>query len=88
MKKQLLPRIALNIITRLEKIPQGDIKPLLGRKGEYRLWVGKYRIVFFQEDESIYVVKIDTRGDVYKIFSTFERGCWIFSSLTYRQEKY
>jgi len=62
----LPPRIALNIIGRIKKIPGGDIKPLFGRKGEYRLRVGKYRIIFFIENENVYIVKVDTRGDVYK----------------------
>ena len=62
----LPPRIALNILARIEKIPEGDIKPLSGRKGEYRLRAGKYRIIFFIKNENIYVVKVDTRGDIYK----------------------
>ncbi|UCB46238.1 MAG: type II toxin-antitoxin system RelE/ParE family toxin [Spirochaetota bacterium] len=62
----LPPRIALNILERINNIPKGDIKPLAGRKGEYRLRVGKYRILFFIKDEDIFVVKIDTRGDMYK----------------------
>ena len=62
----LPPRIALNILDRIQKIPNGDIKPLSGRKGEYRLRVGKYRILFLVESENLSVVKIDTRGDIYK----------------------
>ncbi|KPJ88971.1 MAG: hypothetical protein AMS17_03615 [Spirochaetes bacterium DG_61] len=62
----LPPRIALHILDRIQKIPEGDIKPLSGRKGEYRLRMGKYRVLFFIEKEDIYVVKIDTRGDIYK----------------------
>ena len=62
----LPPRIALNILYRIRKIPEGDVKPLSGRKGEYRLRAGKYRIIFFIESEDIYIVKLDTRGDIYK----------------------
>ena len=62
----LVSRIAFNILHRIELIPEGDIKPLAGRKGEYRLRVGKYRIIFFISNDTVYVVKIDTRGDVYK----------------------
>jgi len=62
----LPPRVALNLLDRIQKIPGGDIKPLSGRKGEYRLRVGKYRILFFIKNENIYVVKVDTRGDIYK----------------------
>ena len=35
-------------------------------KGEYRLRAGKYRVIFFIENENIYIVKVDTRGDIYK----------------------
>ena len=62
----LVSRIAFNILHRIELIPEGDIKPLVGRKGEYRLRVGKYRIIFFISNDTVYIVKIDTRGDVYK----------------------
>jgi mRNA interferase RelE/StbE len=62
----LVSRIAFNILHRIELIPEGDIKPLAGRKGEYRLRVGKYRIIFFISYDTVYVVKIDTGGDVYK----------------------
>jgi len=62
----LPPRIALHIMDRIQKIPEGDIKPLSGRKGEYRLRAGKYRVIFFIENENIYIVKVDTRGDIYK----------------------
>lgn len=62
----LPPRIALNILNHIKRIPEGDIKPLSGRKGEYRLRAGKYRIIFFIESEDIYIVKLDTRGDIYK----------------------
>lgn len=62
----LPPRIGFNILNRIQKIPEGDIKPISGRKGEYRLRVGKYRIIFFIENEDLYIVKVDTRGDIYK----------------------
>jgi mRNA interferase RelE/StbE len=62
----VVPRVAFNILNRIESIPEGDIRPLAGRKGEYRLRVGKYRIIFFISEDTISVVKIDTRGDVYK----------------------
>ena len=62
----LVPRVAFNIVNRIELIPEGDIRPLAGRTGEYRLRVGKYRIIFFISEDTISVVKIDTRGDVYK----------------------
>jgi mRNA interferase RelE/StbE len=58
--------LSTNILNRIELIPKGDIKPLTGRKNEYRLRVGKFRILFFISNEEIYIFKIDTRGDIYK----------------------
>jgi mRNA-degrading endonuclease RelE of RelBE toxin-antitoxin system len=59
-------RIALQIISKIEKLPDGDIRPLVNRAGEYRLRCGNFRILFFIEDDAVKVYKIDTRGDVYK----------------------
>ena len=68
-EKYLLPhpkRIATHLLDRINQIPEGDIKPLSGRKGEYRLRVGKFRILFYIEAETVRIFKIDTRGDLYK----------------------
>ena len=46
--------------------PQGDIKPLVGRKPLMRAVVGKYRIIFYFSDGFVKVVDIDNRGQVYK----------------------
>jgi len=45
-----------------------DIKPLVGRGDEYRLRVGKYRVLYTLDDDIvlIYVVDINSRGDIYK----------------------
>jgi len=61
--------ISRKIIGAVEKLPkEGDIIKLKGKKVKniYRLRVGKYRIIFSWEKDLIKVVKIDTRGDVYK----------------------
>ena len=51
----------------IEKIPKGDIKPLKGSSGTYRLRVGDWRILFsYPEDDIILIEKIGPRGDVYK----------------------
>ena len=51
----------------IEKIPNGDIKPLKGISGTYRLRVGDWRILFsYPEDDAILIEKIGPRGDVYK----------------------
>ncbi|KUO69315.1 MAG: hypothetical protein APF77_16110 [Clostridia bacterium BRH_c25] len=56
------------IIEAIVRIPQGDIKKLQGEKHPplFRLRVGKYRIIYHVENENIIIVKIDTRGDIYK----------------------
>ena len=51
----------------IEKIPKGDIKPLKGSSGTYRLRVGDWHILFsYPEDGTILTEKIGPRGDVYK----------------------
>ena len=48
-------------------IPRGDIKPLKGSKGSYRLREGNWRIIFsWIDDKQIFIEKIDLRGQVYK----------------------
>ena len=48
-------------------IPNGDIKPLKGCPGAYRLRVGDWRIIFeYVDDETILIDKIAPRGEVYK----------------------
>ena len=51
----------------IEKIPDGDIKPLQGSKGSYRLRVGGWRILFSYPDDGIVLIeKIGPRGQIYK----------------------
>lgn len=53
--------------TAIEGIPAGDIKPLKGSKGTYRLRVGGWRIIFsYPEKDTILIDKIEPRGEVYK----------------------
>lgn len=55
------------IKTAIEKIPDGDIKPLRGATGSYRLRVGDRRILFsYPEHDIILIEKIGPRGDIYK----------------------
>ncbi len=55
---------ALSDLTELK----GDIIKLKGRKDEYRMKLPPFRIIFSFDKASkiISVLKIDTRGDVYK----------------------
>ena len=43
-----------------------DIRPLQGKGNELRLRVGKYRIIYQYEDNSLVILDIDSRGDIYK----------------------
>jgi len=51
----------------IEGIPNGDIIPLQGCPGLYRLRVGNWRIVFsYPEAETVLIEKITPRGSAYK----------------------
>lgn len=51
----------------IEKIPQGDIRPLKGSKGSFRLRIGDWRILFSYPGKDIILIeKIAPRGGVYK----------------------
>jgi len=55
-----------NAIVKLSKEPpEGEIKPMSGRN-DYRLRVGKYRLLFDIIDDTIFVHDIGLRGDIYK----------------------
>lgn len=50
--------------------PTGDIKPMSGIPGKYRLRVGSYRVLFsYGKDGEIIIVLVEDigpRGDIYK----------------------
>lgn len=57
------------LITAIYKLPfVGDIKPMEGRSGYYRLRVGDFRVIYTVEREIVTVRVLDAgnRGDVYK----------------------
>ena len=55
------------IKTAIELIPNGDIKPLKGSKGSYRLRVGDWRILFsYVDNNTVLIEKIAPRGEIYK----------------------
>ena len=65
--KKLDRNTQLRIIKSINQLPSGDVKKLQGKAEDYRLRVGKYRIVYMYENEqTIKIIKIDTRGDIYK----------------------
>ena len=61
--------IVRKIIEAIEKLPfEGDINKLKGKKVKniFRLRIRKFRFIYLFEKEVIKIIKIDTRGDVYK----------------------
>jgi len=45
--------------------PEGDIRPLKGQPGFFRLRVGSYRLLFRINEKGILITHIDPRGQVY-----------------------
>lgn len=71
LDKPTKQRIKVGIEGLTENPPKGDIKTLQGYSdGRKRLRIGKYRIVYKYgsngEIDILYIMKIDSRGDVYK----------------------
>lgn len=61
----------IEAIKGLEQIPAvGDVKPLSGIVGKYRLRVGGYRVIYSYGQNGevliLYVENIGSRGDIYK----------------------
>lgn len=60
-------RTKQRIKTAVENIPNGDIKPLKGCNGSYRLRVGDLRIIFsYPEKNTVLIEKIKPRGEADK----------------------
>ena len=52
----------------VERLPEGDVKPLRGSKNSYRLRVGDWRVLFsYVERDIILIEKIGPRGEIYKV---------------------
>jgi len=56
------------IFIAIQNLPDGDVKRLTGNDIPpiYRIRVSKYRILFHMDEEKIQILKIDSRGDIYK----------------------
>ena len=56
------------IFTAIQDLPNGDVKRLTGNEipPVYRIRVSKYRILFYMDEEEIQILKVDSRGDIYK----------------------
>ena len=61
--KQLQKRIYSSI----QSLPSGDVKKLNSNiENLYRLRISKYRVIFQMYKNEIKILKIDSRGDIYK----------------------
>jgi mRNA-degrading endonuclease RelE of RelBE toxin-antitoxin system len=49
-----------------EEPPKGNIKPVIGQPGYFRLTIGNYRAIFRYEKNHILVSHLDPRGQAYK----------------------
>ena len=45
--------------------PQGDITPITGQPGTFRMRVGSYRVIFRYRENYIFITHIDLRGQAY-----------------------
>jgi mRNA interferase RelE/StbE len=45
--------------------PEGDIRPVKGSPGFFRLRIGNYRLLFRINEKGILITHIDPRGQVY-----------------------
>jgi mRNA interferase RelE/StbE len=52
--------------TALNKLPAGDVVPIVGLSDTFRLRVGNFRALFVKEDTVIKVTLLDNRGQAYK----------------------
>jgi mRNA interferase RelE/StbE len=62
------PKLQKQIFDAIQKIPDGNIKKMIGNEVPpiYRLRVSKYRVLFLMEDDIVKILKVDSRGDIYK----------------------
>ncbi len=56
------------IFNAIQNLPRGDVKRLTGNDIPpiYRIRISKYRILFYMNEEEIRILKVDSRGDIYK----------------------
>ena len=56
------------IFNAIQNLPDGDVKRLTGNDIPpiYRIRISKYRILFYMKEEEIQILKVDSRGDIYK----------------------
>ena len=61
-------KLQVKIFTAIEQLPHGDVKKLTGNDIPpiFRMRVSKYRILFHMNETEIQILKVDSRGDIYK----------------------
>ncbi len=61
-------KLQIKIFEAISIIPNGDIKRMTGNDIPpiYRLRISKYRVLFHMNEEEIKILKVDSRGDIYK----------------------
>ena len=64
--KKIDSRTKQRIKKGIEKLPDGDVKKMVGYENLYRLRVGDWRIIFsYAERDVILIEEIGLRGDIY-----------------------
>lgn len=53
------------ILSAIQKIPEGNILKMKGYDTLYRLRVNDYRVIFSENGDIIMIEKIGSRGDIY-----------------------
>ena len=56
------------IFNAIQNLPDGDVKRLTGNDIPpiYRIRISKYRVLFHMNEKEIQILKVDSRGDIYK----------------------
>ncbi len=66
LDKPMRDRMLTAINGLLKTPPEGDIKTMQGNRTDYRLRVGKYRVIFHIDGETVRIDDVGARGDIYK----------------------
>ena len=61
-------KLQKKIFNAIQNLPDGDVKRLTNNDIPpiYRIRISKYRILFHMNEEKIQILKVDSRGDIYK----------------------
>jgi mRNA interferase RelE/StbE len=61
-------KLQIKIFEAIQNLPSGDVKKMSGNDIPpiFRIRISKYRILFHMNDEEIQILKVDSRGDIYK----------------------